>query len=146
MYSSLDIDIDEGVDLLSRRRRIATENGAVYNVKGRRAACLAIQTKITKHIIINKIDSVAKSYDNLHVVERDLQELVFLHNELDKAYIDWKSEVHNEQEQSQILKLYEEQCQRVIDFQQKMRQWVTEAKHNLEEQLDKQDFKPSSMS
>ena len=70
MYSSLDIDIDEGVDLLSRRRRIATENGAIYNVEGRRAACLAIQTKTTKHI--NKIDLAAKSYDNLHVVERDL--------------------------------------------------------------------------
>ena len=69
-----------------------------------------------------------------------------LHNELDKTYIDWKSKVHNEQEQSEIRMLYEEQCQRVIDFQQKMRQWVTEAKHNLEEQLDKQDFKPSSIS
>ena len=60
------MDIDEATDLRSRRRRVATEKGKIYNAERRRAACLVIQTKLTKQI--SKIDSAAKTYDNSHEV------------------------------------------------------------------------------
>jgi hypothetical protein len=138
------MDIDEATDPRSRRRRVATEKGTIYNAERRRAACLAIQTKLTKQI--NKIDSAAKTYDNSHEVQHELETLVSLHSDLDEAYKNWQKELSDEQEKVEALKWYEEQRARVIEFQQTITQWLTEAKRNLEEQLDKQYFKPPSTS
>ncbi len=143
-YSSLDMDIDGATDPRSRRRRVATEKGTIYNAEWRRAACLVIQTKLTKQI--NKIDSAAKTYDNSHEVQHELETLISLHSDLDEAYKNWQKELSDEQEKVEALKWYEEQRARVIEFQQTITQWLTEAKRNLEEQLDKQYFKPLSTS
>ena len=69
------------------------------------------------------------------MVECNLETLISsLQNELEKCYIEWQSADLNETEKTNIKKLWEEQRQRVKEFQQKIYQWIAEAKCILEQQ------------
>lgn len=70
----------------------------------------------------------AIAYENSHIVQRELDVLLSLRKELDELFGSWQDILTDEQEQSEILKWYEEQSSRVTEFHQKIEQWITEAK------------------
>ena len=140
-YTSTDMEVelvDSGDEERGRRLRKPTSKGKADNVQRKRRTCINVQTKITKHI--NGINLVTCSFDNCHIIKQELDVLVALNTELKEAIQLWRMELTMEEEITDALAWYDEQCERNSRFTIEIEQWITSAKQNIEKQKDKRSF------
>ena len=141
-YSAIDMDIELTEE--QRRERNPTERGRAYNVERKWSACLSMQRKLTRQI--NKIDLLATDYDNSHIVQRELQMLVTMLDELKETYRCWYDVLRTNKEKSDRIMWYNEQKKRVSEFNRDMEGWLAEAKRRIEVPFDELYFTPSRAS
>ena len=138
-YASTDTElVDSGHKKRGRGLQKPTSKGKAYNEQRKHRTCINFQTKITKHV--NKINLATRSHDDCHIVKQELDILITLKAELKEAFQLWRTELTTEQELTNALAWYDEQCERNSRFRAGIEQWITSAKQSIEEQIDKRSF------
>ena len=85
-----------------------------------------MQRKLTRQI--DRVDSLTTDYDNSHIVQRELQMLVAMLDELKETYRRWHDVLRTNKEKSDSIIWYNEQEKRALEFNKDVEVWLGEAK------------------
>ena len=81
-------DTDNDVDKPSVRTRKPTEKGRLFQSNNKRLQCQTIEVKLTK--LMAKLDELIVDFDNVHVVQNELELLNSLRVEFQDSHKVWR--------------------------------------------------------
>ena len=85
---------------------------------------------------LKRLEPLTASVDNVHIVQDNLGILDEIVSDLQRAYIELVTFLNDELEDQTIITQYEERFKRLEEFQIATKAWVSEAKREMENQLE----------
>jgi len=127
-----------------QRKTTFTAKGRTYNAERRKASCKTLISQLKK--LQERIESNSRYFDNVHLVQNDLQVVDQLNDELEEEYQSWLSCLDNEDDVHYARQWYEERHHGIEAFIVGMKDWVSIAKDHIEEQLERSPSEQASLS
>jgi len=124
-----------------KRTQIFTEKGRTYNAERRKESCKEIITRIER--LRKDIETNSRLFDNVHIVENDLQDVERLVTDFQKEYEQWLALLNDEDDVHQAHQWYKENRRHLDVFIAGIKDWTVVAKEHIERQLEKT---PSQLS
>ena len=117
-----------------RRIRKPTEKGKAYSQERKKTECLAVKRRMSE--VLNKLQSLSSSFDNVNYVQQELQNLKILQEEFYIKFLAWFYDLSNEEEKTSTQNWFDEIYSQVTNFMVGMQDFVVIAKTKIEEQLE----------
>ena len=120
-------ETNDNIDIPVRLRK-PTDKERAYQIEMKYKHCQSIPRRITK--MMKKSESLIKDFDNVHVVQNDLEILNITLVEFQDVHNAW-SNILTEQEKIPAIDWYKEHWQRMVDFKGRMKYWIVVAKYKI---------------